>query len=123
MNGKGLSTNDYTTAEKEKISEVSLTQVNVIEGVNGEIKSGETTVTASVTTTDKITKLSFDMTNVLNGKIDKTAMGAANGVATLDGDGKVPSSQLPSYVDDVVEGTLTTFPSAKGTAKSILIQR
>lgn len=30
--------------------------------------------------------------------------GAANGVASLDSDGKVPSSQLPSYVDDVVEG-------------------
>ncbi len=30
--------------------------------------------------------------------------GAANGIASLDGDGKVPASQLPSYVDDVLEG-------------------
>ncbi|WP_294203152.1 hypothetical protein [uncultured Chryseobacterium sp.] len=30
--------------------------------------------------------------------------GVANGVATLDGAGQVPASQLPSYVDDVVEG-------------------
>lgn len=30
-------------------------------------------------------------------------IGAANGVAGLDGDGKVPTSQLPSYVDDVVD--------------------
>lgn len=29
--------------------------------------------------------------------------GSANGFASLDGDGKVPSGQLPSYVDDVVE--------------------
>lgn len=29
--------------------------------------------------------------------------GVANGVATLDGEAKVPSSQLPSYVDDVIE--------------------
>ena len=36
--------------------------------------------------------------------IDITQKGSANGVATLDGNGKVPSSQLPSYVDDVVEG-------------------
>lgn len=36
--------------------------------------------------------------------IDKTEKGATNGVATLDATGKVPSSQLPSYVDDVVEG-------------------
>lgn len=36
--------------------------------------------------------------------IPASAKGVANGVATLDSDGKVPSSQLPSYVDDVVEG-------------------
>ena len=30
--------------------------------------------------------------------------GTANGVAELDENGKVPSSQLPSYVDDVIEG-------------------
>lgn len=29
---------------------------------------------------------------------------SANGLATLDGTGKVPSSQLPSFVDDVIEG-------------------
>ncbi|HLP67940.1 MAG TPA: glycosyl hydrolase family 28-related protein [Rhizobium sp.] len=29
--------------------------------------------------------------------------GAPNGVATLDGTGKVPAAQLPSYVDDVLE--------------------
>lgn len=32
--------------------------------------------------------------------------GVANGVATLGSDAKVPSSQLPSYVDDVIEGFL-----------------
>ena len=30
--------------------------------------------------------------------------GVANGIASLDGNGKVPASQLPSYVDDVLEG-------------------
>jgi len=34
-----------------------------------------------------------------------------NGVATLDANGKVPSSQLPSYVDDVLEyANLESFP-------------
>ena len=36
--------------------------------------------------------------------IPTTEKGANSGVATLDTNGKVPSSQLPSYVDDVVEG-------------------
>ena len=36
--------------------------------------------------------------------LDVTQKGSAGGVASLDNTGKVPSSQLPSYVDDVVEG-------------------
>lgn len=38
------------------------------------------------------------------GAIATGARGTANGVASLGADGKVPASQLPSYVDDVVEG-------------------
>ena len=41
------------------------------------------------------------------GAIPSTQKGAANGVASLDSTGKVPSAQLPSYVDDVVEGYLS----------------
>lgn len=35
--------------------------------------------------------------------IQKTEKGAPNGVASLDGNGRVPTAQLPSYVDDVLE--------------------
>lgn len=35
--------------------------------------------------------------------IPSTQKGSANGVASLDANGKVPSEQLPSYVDDVIE--------------------
>jgi hypothetical protein len=38
------------------------------------------------------------------GFIPTTEKGSNNGVAELDNTGKVPSSQLPSYVDDVVDG-------------------
>ena len=40
------------------------------------------------------------------GALDASLKGANNGVAELDSSGKVPSSQLPSYVDDTVEGYL-----------------
>jgi hypothetical protein len=44
--------------------------------------------------------------------------GVANGLATLDISGKVPSSQLPSYVDDVLEyADLATFPLTGETGK------
>ena len=39
--------------------------------------------------------------------IASSSKGANNGVAELDSSGKVPSSQLPSYVDDVIEGYLS----------------
>lgn len=35
--------------------------------------------------------------------LKRSERGAANGVASLDGNGQVPAAQLPSYVDDVVE--------------------
>lgn len=50
-----------------------------------------------------ITGLSTGVLKSDSGVINSVPFGAANGVATLAGDGKVPSSQLPSYVDDVVE--------------------
>lgn len=40
------------------------------------------------------------------GAIAKTEKGVANGVAALDENGTVPAAQLPSYVDDIVEGYL-----------------
>ena len=42
------------------------------------------------------------------GFIPSTEKGTNNGVAELDSTGKVPSSQLPSYVDDVVDGYYNT---------------
>ena len=35
--------------------------------------------------------------------VDSAKVGVAEGVASLDASGKVPASQLPSFVDDVVE--------------------
>lgn len=43
--------------------------------------------------------------------IPLTQKGSNGGVAELDGSGRVPSSQLPSYVDDVIEGTVTGSPT------------
>ena len=45
--------------------------------------------------------------------------GQANGLASLDGNGLVPSSQLPSYVDDVIEGYATYKISETGKLSNI----
>lgn len=54
------------------------------------------------------------------GAIPTSAKGTANGVSTLDANGLVPASQLPSYVDDVIEGyyNLSKFYKTKTTSDS-----
>lgn len=44
---------------------------------------------------NKVTKAGLD------GKVDKTSVGSANGIAQLDTNGKIPASQLPGGLDDV----------------------
>lgn len=57
------------------------------------------------------------------GAIATTAKGAANGVAELDSTGKVPSSQLPSFVDDVLEyDKQSSFPTAGEAGKIYIAQ-
>lgn len=52
------------------------------------------------------------------GAIPATQKGAAGGVAELDSGGKVPSSMLPSYVDDVLEySSVSGFPATGESGK------
>ena len=56
-----------------------------------------------------------------NGKIDNSKIGVVNGVAQLDNNGLVPSNQLPSYVDDVLEYTSNAnFPTTGESGKIYL---
>ncbi len=54
-------------------------------------------------------------------RISASEKGAANGVATLGADGKVPSAQLPSYVDEAVEvqDFVATLPTSGLTIDQI----
>ena len=50
--------------------------------------------------------------SALAGKISTSAKGANGGVAELDANGKIPSSQMPSSVDNILEyPTLNDFPT------------
>lgn len=56
--------------------------------------------------------------SALDAKVSTSLLGAGNGVATLDSNGKVPAFQLPSYVDDVLEyAALANFPVSGETGK------
>jgi len=57
----------------------------------------------------------------LDGKIESSEKGVANGVATLDDQGKVNTSQLPSYVSDIEEyPSFAAFPGT-GAADKIYV--
>jgi hypothetical protein len=67
-----------------------------------------------ITLVNNILNISIDVGN----KIDSSEKGVPNGVASLNGSGQVPASQLPSYVDDVEEyPNLASFPVTGETGK------
>lgn len=72
---------------------------------------------SSGTSTTQIATTAF-VQNALSGAIPTSQKGANNGVAELDSTGKVPSSQLPAFVDDVLEyNSKSAFPSTGETGK------
>lgn len=76
-------------------------------------------------TAHKINGVAFDGTKDIivadSTKIPTSEKGKANGVATLDASGLVPSSQLPSYVDDVIEGYFYNSKFYKESAHTTVI--
>ena len=63
-----------------------------------------------------------DGTNIAQSTfIAATEKAANNGVATLDATGKVPSSQLPSFVDDVIEAANFAALPAEGEGGKIYV--
>uniref|UniRef100_UPI000AF582A4 hypothetical protein n=1 Tax=Stutzerimonas stutzeri TaxID=316 RepID=UPI000AF582A4 len=54
----------------------------------------------------------------LDNKINTSERGVSGGIATLDQFARIPASQLPSYVDDVLEyATTAQFPATGETGK------
>lgn len=124
VSGKGLSTNDYTTAEKNKLA--GLEEITVDASLSSsstnpvQNKAVNTALAGKVPTTRKVNNkaLSADITLTAAdvAAIPAAQKGAASGVAELDASGKVPAAQLPSYVDDVIDGYLSSGKMYKEAA-------
>ena len=108
----------FTQEEKTKLGTIE-------EGANKTVVDSTISASSENPVQNKVVKTELDKkvptTRTINGKtlsanvtldaddvgaIPATDKGATNGVAELDSTGKVPSSQLPSFVDDVIEGYL-----------------
>lgn len=81
--GKGLSSNDYTAAEKSKLAGIAA-------GANKTTVDSALSATSTNPVQNKIVKAELDK------KLASSSKGAANGVAGLDANGKVPTAQLPA---------------------------
>ena len=107
------------------------TELNYVHGVTSAVQTqidNKVTKNANITAGTKC-KITYDAKGLVTGGANLAASdipdisatyvtvaskGVANGVASLDGDGKVPAAQLPSYVDDIIE----TYIVAGSTALS-----
>lgn len=103
-----LIVNDLTTGGTDKAlsAEQGKQLKTLVDQINAEIEAGkEYTVNGhKISENPVLDKTDVGLGNVTNdAQVKRSEMGVANGVATLGGDGKVPSAQLPSYVDDVIE--------------------
>lgn len=110
--GKQLSTEDYSTSEKSKLAGISANANNythptsgvgagtyrsVTVDVNGHVTGGANPTTVSgYGLTDVYTKAENNTSLAL--KVNNSEKGSANGVATLDVNGKVVLTQIPDSV-------------------------
>lgn len=102
LNGADTVTGSVAKKIKDAIGALDVTDnavtnnfVTAVSETDGKIK-----VSRAVPTIADVSGL----TTALKNKIETSQLGVASGVATLGTDGKVLTSQLPSYVDDVIEG-------------------
>ena len=97
----------------------TVTSVGGTGTVSGLSLSGSVTTSGNLTLGGTLSLTSGNVTSALGYTPENSAnKGIANGYASLDGGGLVPSTQLPSYVDDVLEfADLAAFPASGTTGK------
>lgn len=101
MDGTAAVGTSVKYAREDHVHPTDTSRVPTSRKVNGHALSADVTITASDVSA-----------------IPTSQKGSASGVAELDSSGKVPSSQLPSYVDDVLEySAKSSFPATGETGK------
>lgn len=107
-----LAASAVPTLKSDIIDDVSTMIDDAVSGAQTDLDAEIKTINSS------IDALQADVASVKTSYVKNSSIGIASGVASLGADGRVPSSQLPSYVDDVVEGdSLTDFPKVGEAGK------
>lgn len=114
---KGLQTHvthleSETETLKNKQSEVGQ-KIDHLDKEMGQVKGDLTKETQRATAAEQANANAIQGIN--------SSKGSANGIATLDSTGHVPASQLPSYVDDILEFASTSAFPRPGEAGKIYV--
>ena len=105
--------NTWQSLPAASTSETGIVQLN--DNINS--------TSATQAATANAVKKAYDKANHSHPYLATSLKGAKNGVASLDENGLVPSSQLPSYVDDVLEyDKLASFPKTGESGKIYVAQ-
>ena len=101
---------------------ISTATQRALDELDSRLSESVTTHIADKSNPHQVTKEQVGLSNVTNdAQVKRSEMGVASGVATLNEEGKVPVSQLPSFVDDIVEAdSLDEFPEVGEVGKIYL---
>lgn len=115
----GLGNADNTSDMDKPIS--TATQ-SALDELDSRLSESITTHITNKSNPHEVTKEQVGLGNVTNdAQVKRVEMGVAQGVATLDENGLVPSNQLPSYVDDVIDCYATYTKAEDGTLSNIVL--
>lgn len=124
-NVPNLTTNDQTPTYTEAASLELLASGEKLSTAFGKLARALRSLSGHLLALDNphgVTKSQVGLGNLTNdAQVKRSEMGKAGGVATLDSGGKVPASQLPSFVDDVLEYTGKSAFPATGEAGKIYV--
>ena len=121
-NVPNVATNDQTPTYSESAALTQLSSGEKLSAALGKLARAVRSLMEHLANTANphgVTKSQVGLGNVTNdAQVKRSEMGKAGGVATLDGSGQVPASQLPSFVDDVLEyASKSAFPARGETGK------
>lgn len=104
-------------------TEFKTTKSKIAGNVSGDLSGLTTTVKTSLLAAinELVTALAGKQPSLGFTPENTANKGAANGYASLDAGGKVPSAQLPSFVDDVIEAANFAALPATGVSGVIYV--
>ena len=103
-----LTDTDDILIKGKNVSTLKTTLLAIFHYINQKLELGALAAKNKIEKSDLDVSLSLELESAFDSKLDTSQKGTANGVAELDSNGFIRPVQLPSFVDDVIEGYLHT---------------